>query len=198
MGRSLSYKFTMHRRQCMKSSAHPWSDKLWSNMYSTIWTSNLKQTLTHTQIGHHQPPLVLSLSQIQSGGGLLIVNPHGPGGQNDHHQQQQQQQQGGHGQMNGLTPLPPATPDVNGHLLHSAGSTRSDTSSNSPLDSSGGLTNVGAVSPVSSAVIYIFWFCCLPFLVKLTGVANWLLGFDMKTKSRAIIFGAQYSNRKRK
>ena len=125
-------------------------------MYST---SNLKQTLTHTQIGHHQPPLVLSLSQIQSGGGLLIVNPHGPGGhggQNDHHQQQQQQpqqpQQGGHGQMNGLTPLPPATPDVNGHLLHSAGSTRSDTSSNSPLDSSGGLTNVGATSPVSSAV----------------------------------------------
>ena len=138
MGRSLSYKFTMHHRQCM---------------YSTIWTSNLKQTLTHTQIGHHQPPLVLSLSQIQSGGGLLIVNPHGPGGQNDHHQQQQQQQQGGHGQMNGLTPLPPATPDVNGHLLHSAGSTRSDTSSNSPLDSSGGLTNVGATSPVSSAVI---------------------------------------------
>ena len=155
MGRSLSYKFTMHHQQCMKSSAHHWSHKLRSNMYSTIWTSNLKQTLTHTQIGHHQPPLVLSLSQIQSGGGLLIVNPHGPGGQNDHHQQQQQQQQqGGHGQMNGLTPLPPATPDVNGHLLHSAGSTRSDTSSNSPLDSSGGLTNVGATSPVSSAVIY--------------------------------------------
>ena len=101
---------------------------------------------------------MLSLSQIQSGGGLLIVNPHG-GGPNDHHQQQhgggqQQQQQQNHGQMNGLTPLPPATPDVNGHLLHSAGSTRSDTSSNSPLDSSGGLTNVGATSPVSSAVIF--------------------------------------------
>ena len=109
---------------------------------------------------------MLSLSQIQSGGGLLIVNPHGPGGhggQNDHHQQQQPQQQGGHGQMNGLTPLPPATPDVNGHLLHSAGSTRSDTSSNSPLDSSGGLTNVGATSPVSSAVIYYFDFVVYHF-----------------------------------
>ena len=57
--------------------------------------------------------------------------------------------------MNGLTPLPPATPDaVNGHLLHSTSSTRSDTSSNSPLDTNPAsqLTNVGATSPVTSAV----------------------------------------------
>ena len=119
------------------------------------------------QIGHHQPPLVLSLSQIQSGGGLLIVNPHGTPNDPHHHQGSQQPQhpaqpaQPNHPPpMNGLTPLPPTNPEVNGHLMHSAGSTRSDTSSKSPLDSSGGLTNVGATSPVSSAVsqlfIYIF------------------------------------------
>ena len=102
------------------------------------------------QMGHHQPPLVLSLSQIQSGGGLLIVNPHG-------NEQQAAQAPPPHQGplMNGLTPLPPAaasTPDVNGHLVHSTSSTRSDTSSNhSPLDTSGGV-NVGATSPVSSAV----------------------------------------------
>ena len=98
-------------------------------------------------MGHHQPPLVLSLSQIQSGGGLLIVNPHG-------NEQAHQGQSGGQGPlMNGLTPLPPtaATPDVNGHLVHSTSSTRSDTSSNSPLDTNGAV-NVGATSPVSSAV----------------------------------------------
>ena len=102
------------------------------------------------QMGHHQPPLVLSLSQIQSGGGLLIVNPHG----NEQQAAPQAQAPPHQGPlMNGLTPLPPtaATPDVNGHLVHSTSSTRSDTSSNSPLDTSGGV-NVGATSPVSSAV----------------------------------------------
>jgi hypothetical protein len=87
-------------------------------------------------MGHHHTPLVLSLSQIQSGGGLLIVNPHNGGVEQLHA-----------GHMNGLTPLPPPTSgagDVNGHLLHSTGSTRSDTSSNSPLG--------GLASPVSSAV----------------------------------------------
>ena len=101
-------------------------------------------------MGHHQPPLVLSLSQIQSGGGLLIVNPHG----NEQQAAPQAQAPPHQGPlMNGLTPLPPtaATPDVNGHLVHSTSSTRSDTSSNSPLDTSGGV-NVGATSPVSSAV----------------------------------------------
>ncbi len=77
--------------------------------------------------GHH--PLVLSLSQLQSGGGLLIVNPangepqphpgqhHAPPHphQMPHHQQQQPHHghHGGHPQMNGLTPLtlpPPPTP----------------------------------------------------------------------------------------
>lgn len=91
---------------------------------------------------------MLSLSQIQSGGGLLIVNPHGA----DHHQQTQQPPHPGQ-QMNGLTPLPPSsvTPDVNGHLLHGAASSRSDTSSNSPLDTNA-MTSVGATSPVGSAV----------------------------------------------
>ena len=102
------------------------------------------------QMGHHQPPLVLSLSQIQSGGGLLIVNPHG----NEQQAAPAPPHQGP--LMNGLTPLPPTAAstasDVNGHLVHSTSSTRSDTSSNhSPLDTSGGV-NVGATSPVSSAV----------------------------------------------
>ena len=89
---------------------------------------------------------MLSLSQIQSGGGLLIVNPHG------NNSEQHPGQQAGHphaGQMNGLTPLPPPTSsEVNGHLLHNTagGSTRSsETSSNSPMDA-------GLASPVSNAV----------------------------------------------
>ena len=113
------------------------------------------------QMGHHQPPLVLSLSQIQSGGGLLIVNPHG-------NEQQAAQAPPPHQGplMNGLTPLPPTAAstasDVNGHLVHSTSSTRSDTSSNhSPLDTSGGV-NVGATSPVSSAVS--------PILVAFTSI----------------------------
>ena len=112
------------------------------------------------QMGHHQPPLVLSLSQIQSGGGLLIVNPHG----NEQQAAPAPPHQGP--LMNGLTPLPPTAAstasDVNGHLVHSTSSTRSDTSSNhSPLDTSGGV-NVGATSPVSSAVS--------PILVAFTSI----------------------------
>ena len=92
----------------------------------------------------NQPPLVLSLSQIQSGNGLLILN-----GQNQHE----------NGHMNRLTPLslpPLSSGSAEGHphnaMMHS---NRSDTmessaSSNSPLESSAG--GMGTASPVSSAV----------------------------------------------
>jgi len=81
---------------------------------------------------HHGPPLVLSLSQIQQGSSLLIVNPTSGGSDG-----------GGHSPvgntLNGLTPLvlSSTSSDPNGHMLHS--SARSDTmessaSSNSPVD----------------------------------------------------------------
>ena len=74
---------------------------------------------------HHPPPLVLSLSQLQPGGGLLIVNSGVRGN-------------GGHSPvtttstaMNGLTPL---INDV--RVLHSSGrSDTMDSSASSRFDS---------------------------------------------------------------
>ena len=98
----------------------------------------------HQQQGHQQPPLVLSLSQIQSGGGLLIVNPHG----NDQQ----------------MTPLPPGSGSGDNHLLHSSNnSNRSDTSNSSALDGT-------ATSPVSSAVRSIIQ----PLLVQQFSIDDFL------------------------
>ena len=129
----------------------------------------------------NQPSLVLSLSQIQTGGGLLILNGNGGNGMNPGTAIPPSNVDGVHrtadvnNHLNRLTPLtlPPATAGTplscntdgsSGSTTSTAGnitlmhSNRSDTmessgSSNSPLDSiSGGNGGLGATSPVASAV----------------------------------------------
>ena len=130
---------------------------------------------------NQQPSLVLSLSQIQTGGGLLILN--GNGGNNINpgtaipptNMDGSVQRTDVNNHLNRLTPLtlPPATSvtPLSCNTDGSSGSTtstggnltlmhsnRSDTmessgSSNSPLDSlGGGNGGLGATSPVASAV----------------------------------------------
>ena len=129
----------------------------------------------------NQPSLVLSLSQIQSGGGLLILNGNGGNGMNagggvpPNNVEGQVHRTDVNNHLNRLTPLtmPPATAvtPLSCNTEGSTGSTtstsgnltlmhsnRSDTmessgSSNSPLDSiGGGNGGLGATSPVASAV----------------------------------------------
>ena len=128
----------------------------------------------------NQPSLVLSLSQIQTGGGLLILNGNGGNGMNAGTAVPPTQADGSvhrtdvNNHLNRLTPLtlPPATAvtplscntDNSGSTASTSGnitlmhSNRSDTmessaSSNSPLDSiGGGNGGLGATSPVASAV----------------------------------------------
>ena len=129
----------------------------------------------------NQPSLVLSLSQIQTGGGLLILNGNGGTGMNagsgvppTHVDGSVHHRTDVNNHLNRLTSLtmPPATAvtplscntdgssgasttSTNLTLMHS---NRSDTmessgSSNSPLDSiGGGNGGLGATSPVASAV----------------------------------------------